>query len=111
MTEEEKEINGIEKRLKIERIQSILFNLKSGLALFQVEVDKIEKAIEELKDLSSKGNPPNPEVETKQVPLFAEKSSRTPTIKRINPVSSEGEKQGPENQYNIQVVGLGVEKI
>lgn len=111
MTEEEKEIKEIEGSLKIQKIEAILGELKRGLNLFQDQIDKVQKHLEDLKPLPDENGPIKPEVDPKQVPLFAEKPSRTPAVKRIHLVSSKEEEPETPSPYNIQVVGLGTEKL
>jgi hypothetical protein len=108
MTEEEKEIKEIERSLKIQKIEAILGDLKTGLTLFQGQIDKVQKHLEDLKSLSVQDEPIKPEVDPKQIPLFTESPKRIPTVRRID---SGEEITEPPSPYNIQVVGLGTTKL
>jgi hypothetical protein len=105
MTEEEIET---QRNLKIEKIQGVLGDLKTGLTFFQSQIDKVEKALEELKSITNEDETIKPEVDIKQNSLSAETSKRIPTVRRVD---SEEEKRETSSPYNIQVVGLGTTKI
>lgn len=108
MNEEEKEINGIEINLKIQKIEAILGDLKTGLIFFQSQIDNVQKYLEEFKTLSTQDEPSKPGVDPKQIPLFAETPKKTPTIRRVDSEEETSEKPSP---YNIQVVGLGTSRL
>jgi hypothetical protein len=104
MTDEMNEINGIERSLKIQKIEAILGDLKTGLVFFQNQIDSIQKHLEELNSLSIQDEITKPEADPKQIPLFAEVTKKAPTVRRVD---SEEEKPETTVKYNIQVVGLG----
>ena len=104
MTEEEKEIKGIERNLKIQKIEAILVDLKTGLNFFQSQIDNVQRHFEDLKSLSGEDESTRPEVDPKQIPLFTEVTKKSPTVRRVD---SEEEKPETTVKYNIQVVGLG----
>jgi len=108
MTEEQKEISGIERSLKIQKIEAILGDLKTGLTFFQNQIDNVQKYLEELKSLSVQDESPKSEADPKQIPLFAETPKKTPTVRRVDSGEEVAEKPNP---YNIQVVGLGTTKL
>lgn len=108
MTEKEKEVSEIERSLKIQKIEAILVDLKTGLTFFQNQIDNVQKHLEDLRSLSVQDESPKSEVDPKQIPLFAETPKKTPTVRRVD---SEEEKPEATNPYNIQVVGLGTTKL
>jgi hypothetical protein len=105
MTEEETET---QKNLKIEKIQGVLGDLKTGLTFFQSQIDKVEKALEELKSTGNEDESVKLEVDIKQASIYAETSKRISAVRRVD---SEEEKQETSSPYHIQVVGLGTTKI
>lgn len=104
MTEEEKEINGIERNLKIQKIEATLVDLKTGLNFFQSQIDNVQRHFEDLKSLLAQDKPAKSEPDPKQIPLFTEVTKKSPTVRRVD-----SEEETPETtaKYNIQVVGLG----
>lgn len=94
-----------------ERIDSalkVLSDLKTGLSFFQNQIDKIKSELEELKVINEANNPEQIVKDNPQTALFVNSEKRNPTVRR-----SDSEDKQPESttQYNIQVVGLGVEKL
>ena len=63
MTEKEKEVSGIERSLKIQKIEAILVDLKTGLTFFQNQIDNVQKHLEDLRSLSVQDESPKSEVD------------------------------------------------
>lgn len=94
-----------------ERIDSalkVLSDLKTGLFIFQEQVDKIRIELEELKIINGSNNSEQVIKENSQSTLFVNSERKNPVVRRADSEDSQAE---PAPQYNIQVVGLGVEKV
>jgi hypothetical protein len=95
----------------IERIDSTLkalSDLKTGLSFFQNPFDKIKSELEEIKSLHLANNPEQVANANPQSALFSNSEKKNPIVRRADSEDAPAEKP---TQYNIQVVGLGVEKV
>jgi len=109
MTEEEKEIKEIERKLKFKAMAAIIADLKSGMTLFQGQLDKVQTRLEDIAALYPAEDKVTVSPENRST-LFDNLPKEKVTIRRV---SEETETQAKTEQpkYNIQVVGLGIEKI
>lgn len=86
----------------------VLSELKTGLSVFQNQIDKIKLELEDLKLLHLESNPEKMTNTNPQSALFVNSEKKNPVVRRADSEDMPGEKP---TQYNIQVVGLGVEKV
>lgn len=91
---------------KIDTTLKAVADLKSGIGFFSKELEKIQSQLEELKKIL---NSQNTESQVPQPDIQAEKKKKSPVVVRRE------DQEEPEivttPTYQIQVVGLGVQKI
>jgi regulator of replication initiation timing len=91
---------------KIDSTLKTVSDLKSGIGFFSKELDKIQSQLEELKKIL---NSQNTEAKVPQVSTQIEKKKKPSLVVRRE------DQEEPEivttQSYQIQVVGLGVQKI
>jgi hypothetical protein len=91
---------------KIDSTLKTVSDLKSGIGFFSKELDKIQSQLEELKKIL---NSQNTESQVPQVSTQIEKKKKPSLVVRRE------DQEEPEivttQSYQIQVVGLGVQKI
>jgi len=91
---------------KIDSTLKSVAELESGFKLFSKELEKIKNQLEELKLIL---NSQNPEVEKKSTTLVQPKEKKSTLVVRRE---DQEEAELLDNKgYQIQVVGLGVQKI
>lgn len=91
---------------KIDSTLKTVSDLKSGIGLFSKELEKIQSQLEELKNIL---NSQNTEVKNLNTEILTEKKKKTPIVVRREDAEQPQDTVAPN--YQIQVVGLGVQKI